>query len=116
MNTAQLSAIPTEYVRMVNSNDPAGFIALFADNAVVNDAGREIHGIDSIRQWSESDVFAVNVSLEPLKETFDNDTVILTAKVDGDFDRTGLPNPLIIVHRFTMSNYKITRLACTLAE
>jgi hypothetical protein len=33
------------YVRSINDHDAAAFIALFADSAVVNDAGQEFRGL-----------------------------------------------------------------------
>lgn len=39
---------------------------------------------------------------------------ILTVKVDGTFDRTGLPNPLIMAHLITIADGKITKLTCEL--
>jgi hypothetical protein len=39
---------------------------------------------------------------------------IVTVKVDGSFDRTGLPNPLVMDHCFTITGDKIATLACRL--
>jgi hypothetical protein len=41
---------------------------------------------------------------------------VVTTKVDGNFDRTGLPNPVIINHQITAQGGKIVGLTCRLAE
>jgi len=40
---------------------------------------------------------------------------ILTVKIDGAFDRTGLPDPLLMDHCFTVAGDKIKTLTCRLA-
>ena len=40
--TKGLPTTLADYIRTVNENDPAGFMALFAEDALVDDAGREI--------------------------------------------------------------------------
>ena len=44
------------YVRAINNHDAESFIALFADNAVVDDIGREFRGPAAIKAWSGRDV------------------------------------------------------------
>ena len=39
-----------------------------------------------------------------------NTQTIVTAKVDGDFDKTGLPYPFLLDFHFTVVNEKITKL------
>lgn len=39
---------------------------------------------------------------EPI-ETYFTSTIV-TAKVDGDFDKTGLPDPLLLDFHFTVAN------------
>lgn len=115
MNT-HLSPVTDAYLRSVNSHDAAAYQVLFADDAVVIDAGREFVGIEAIRKWSESDIFAPLVTLEVLDETEQDGEAVITTKVDGNFDRTGLPDPVVIVHRLSIKDGKITRLTCRLSE
>ena len=104
------------YVRTTNGKDPAGFIALFAEDAVVDDAGRIIRGREAIRAWAASDIFAADVTLDALDASGDEDESMITAKVDGTFDRTGLPDPLIMTFQIVALDGKITKLMCRLAE
>jgi hypothetical protein len=112
--TLQTSAA-AEYIRSINDGDAARFAALFADDALVSDAGRELRGRDAIEHWGDSDIFAVNVRMAVLNVRSLPSETVVTAKVDGDFDRTGLPDPLIIDHHFQEANGKIVRLDCQLA-
>jgi hypothetical protein len=104
------------YVRSVNQSDAAAYLALFSDDAVVDDAGREFRGRDAIQAWAASDIFAANVRFEVVDSAERDGDAVLTTIVDGDFDRTGLPEPVVIVHRFTGENGKIVRLSCRLAD
>jgi hypothetical protein len=106
----------TSYVRAINGDDATGFIALFTDNAVVDDAGREFRGTAAIKEWSDREIFGAQVKIEVLDSKGKEGETVLTTKVDGNFDRTGLPDPVIITHRVTVANGKIVGLTCRLAE
>ncbi len=112
----KLPPIPTAYVQSVNDQNAAGFMALFADDAAVNDAGREFHGLAAIKDWSDREIFAAQVSLEVLGVADHEGETIVTTKVDGNFDRTGLPDPVLIDHHMKSSNGKIVELSCRLAS
>ena len=45
------------FVRAVNDRNPAGLIALFAEDAVVDDAGREVRVREAIRECAAHDIF-----------------------------------------------------------
>jgi uncharacterized protein (TIGR03067 family) len=104
-----------DYIRTTNANDPTGFVSLFADDAVVDDAGRIIRGSDAIRRWAASDIFGANVTLEALDASEYEGDVTITAKVDGTFDRKGLPDPLIMTFDIAFRSGKIANLTCRLA-
>jgi len=112
----QLHRPAAGYVRMTNDKNPAGFIALFAEDAIVDDAGRIIRGREAIQAWADSDIFAANVTLDTLDASGDEYDATITAKVDGTFDRTGLPDPLIMTFHIVALHGKITKLTCGLAE
>ena len=62
----QLPPTAAAYVRAINDHDAAAFVALFAEAAVVDDAGREFRGVAAIKEWSDREVFAPLVTLEVL--------------------------------------------------
>jgi hypothetical protein len=110
-----LPQIAAAYVRAINNHDAAAFIGCFTDSAVVNDAGREFHGIEAIKAWSDREIMAAQVMLEVLDVADRDGEVTITTKVDGNFDRTGLPDPVIIDHHITVENDRIVGLTCRLA-
>lgn len=83
--------------------------------AVVNDAGREFRGRAAIKAWSDREIFEAQVTLEVLDVADRDDETLITTKVEGNFDRTGLPDPLIINHHITVECDKIVGLTCRLA-
>ncbi len=55
------------------------------------------------------------VTLEVFEVDDRDGRVTITTKVDGNFDRAGLPDPLIIEHHLTFEGDKIAALTCRLA-
>jgi hypothetical protein len=103
------------YIRAVNNHDAAAFIAVFADGAVVDDVGREFRGLAAIREWGKREIFDAQVTLDVIDLAERDGDTIVTSKVDGNFDRSGLPDPVIINHRITVEDDSIARLTCRLA-
>ena len=103
------------YIRAVNTGDTDAFQSSFAHDAVVKDVGREFRGVAAIKEWGDREIFAVNVTLEVMKVVEREGQTIVTVKIDGTFDRTGLPDPLLMEHCFTVAGDKIATLACRLA-
>ncbi|MCA9425601.1 MAG: nuclear transport factor 2 family protein [Candidatus Omnitrophica bacterium] len=106
----------TLFIDSVNNQNPKNLHSVFAPDAVVHDAGREIRGSEAIQEWAENEIFAVNVSLEILDAVEHDGETLVTVKVDGTFDRTGLPDPLLMDQCFTIVGDKIVSLTCRLAE
>jgi ketosteroid isomerase-like protein len=103
------------YIRAINARDAEAFASSFATDAVVKDIGREIRGIAAIKEWANREIFAVNVTLEVMEVVERDGQTIVTVKIDGTFDRTGLPDPLVMNHCFTIAGEKIAGLTCWLA-
>ena len=112
--TPELSGTAAAYVRATNDHDPAAFIACFSADAIVNDAGREMRGTAAIKAWSDREIMDARVTLEVLDVADAGGEVTITTKVDGNFDRTGLPDPVIIDHHLVVEGEKIVRLTCRL--
>jgi hypothetical protein len=113
--TTQSTSLAEAYVRAVNDGDAAGFRELFADDARVDDNGNLIQGRPAIEEWADREIFAASVSFEVHGETESGGEAVVTTKVDGTFDRTGLPDPLIMTHRVAVESGKIRSLTCRLA-
>jgi ketosteroid isomerase-like protein len=103
------------YIRAINARDADAFQSSFAHDAVVKDVGREIRGVAAIKEWANQEIFAVNVTLDVMETVEHDGQTIATVKIDGTFDRTGLPDPLLMDHCFTVAGDKIASLTCRLA-
>jgi hypothetical protein len=98
------------YLRAVNTGAREDFSASFTDDAVVVDVSRELRGPDAIAAWAAADIFAAHVQFDVLDVTERQGRTIVRIGIDGTFDRTGLPNPLVMTHEFTVANGKIAEL------
>ena len=109
-NDLNLSGPISSYLRAVNTGAKEDFSASFADDAVVVDVNRELRGLDAITAWAAADIFGADVQFEVLDVTERQGRTIVKVKIDGTFDRTGLPDPLVMDHEFTVAKGKIAEL------
>ena len=105
-----LSGIVAEHIRAVNAFDTDAIVATFAEDAYVNDNRREIVGIKAVRRWVEKEMVGDKVTIE-VREVLDHygDTIVRGA-YDGEYDKTNLPEELILSNYFSVRNGKIVRL------
>lgn len=103
-------------VKAANDHDTTGFLLNFAETTVLADEGQEYYGIAAIEKWCEEKIVGDNVTFDITDITISGDTSVVTAKVDGDFDKTGLPDPFVMALHFVISGSKIERLAFRLPE
>ncbi len=111
--THTLPAIIARHVAAYGGHDPEAFLATLASEALLNDNRREFLGHDAIRAWADKEIFGDNVSLtvERAYEQYGN--ITLHARTDGDYDKTNLPDPLILSFYFTIAGERITQLIIT---
>jgi hypothetical protein len=100
----------TEYIEASNAFDGDRLIAAFADDAMVNDARREFWGVDAIKRWSDQEIIGdkVTVEVQSVKEHYGE--FVVDAVVDGNFDKSNLPEVIVLTHYFTLRNDKIVSL------
>ena len=67
-----------------NANDTAAFLACFTADGVVDDWGREFHGSDEIRGWSDGEFIGVHVSLAVTDVERADAATTITATVGGE--------------------------------
>jgi hypothetical protein len=103
-------------VKAANDHDTIGFLSNFAETAMLADEGQEYHGIAAIEKWSDEKLIGDNVTFDITDIINNGDTSVVTAKVDGDFDKTGLPDPFVMELHFVTSGSKIERLEFHLPE
>ena len=49
--TAELPPVPCDYFAATNAHDVAAMSAAFSEDAIVDDGGRDHHGLTAIRTW-----------------------------------------------------------------
>ena len=108
--TNDLPQVIADHVAAHNQPDPQAFLETFAPDAILNDAQREFLGHDAIRAWAAKEIFGDNVTLEVQKAWEHPSGIIVHAKYKGDFDKTNLPDPLILTNYFVLKNGKISQL------
>src|SRR5688572_25695317 len=99
-----------KYLSAVNTGAKQEFRPSFADDAVVVDVNRELRGLNAITAWADADIFGAHVHFDVLDVTESQGRTIVRVKIDGTFDRTGLPDPLVMNHEFKIKEGKITEL------
>ena len=105
-----LPPIVAAYVRATNRSDLDGLMATFHPEAIVNDQLCEYRGRDAIRQWAVHDVTGERLSMCMIEAEARNGNVVVTAHVDGDFDKRGLPDPLVLAYYFSVRDDQIVQL------
>jgi hypothetical protein len=77
---------------------------------LVNDARREFWGTDAIRRWVAKEMVGDRVTIEVTEVIDHQGQVIVRGRYDGDFDKTNLPDELILTNYFTVRDGKIDTL------
>jgi len=106
----ELPALVAAYVEATNRFDLDALLATFAEDALVNDQFRDYWGIAAIKQWAERDIIGDRVTMYVIKVIEHHGNVIVVANVDGDYDKRGLPEPLVLSFYFSSSMNKIVQL------
>lgn len=102
--------IVVSFVDAVNEFDADRLIDLFAQDAHVNDQLRDFWGKAAIGSWIRREIVGVRFSMDVIEARLHFNDLILSATVGGDFDKTGLPSPLILSFIFSFFDGKIARL------
>jgi hypothetical protein len=110
MSASTLPAPVAAYVAATNAFDIEAFMANFADGALVNDHCNEFPGLAAIRDWAQREIIGDRVTMQPVEATTRGSGVAVTASIDGNFDKTGLPSPLLLTFCFTIDDGHIVQL------
>ena len=108
--TTSLPPVVAEHIAAVNARDTDAIMATFAQDAYVNDARREFTGAGAVRRWVAREMVGDRVTID-VREVLDHhgDTIVRGA-YDGAFDRTNLPDEIILSNYFSVRDGKIVSL------
>lgn len=98
------------FIMAMNMFDSDAMYATFAENALVNDAQREHVGRDAIRRWFEKEMIGDHVTMYVTSIRAHEGGFAVVAQITGDYDKTGLPDPLELRFYFSISGDLISQL------
>jgi hypothetical protein len=107
---AALPPLVAAYVEATNSFDLERLLATFAEDALVNDQLRDYWGKPTIREWAKRDIIGDRLTMNVSKVISHYGNFIVTANVDGNYDKRGLPDPLVLAFYFTPQSELIVQL------
>ena len=107
---AVLSPPVAACVEATNSFNLEELLALFADDALVNDQLRDYWRKPAIREWAARDIIGQSLTMDVTTVIEHYGNLIVTANVGGTFDMRGLPDPLVHAFYFTVHGDRIVQL------
>ncbi|MDB5482364.1 MAG: hypothetical protein JWO83_3417 [Caulobacteraceae bacterium] len=108
--TAVLPRVIADHIAACNAHDIDAWMDTFAPDALVNDVQREFDGAAAIRAFGEKEIFGDEVTMA-VESAFDrHGDIAVHARIDGTYDKTGLPDPLILSFYFSTRDGRITQL------
>jgi len=110
MSRSDLPAAISAYIEATNGFDLDALVASFADDGMVNDQRREYRGKAAIRSWAGREIIGDKVTMQPTQVTGGQENVAVAAKMDGNYDKSGLPDPLVLTFYFSLHGERITQL------
>jgi hypothetical protein len=108
--TSELSGVVADHIAAVNAFDAKAILATFAPDAYVNDNHREIVGIEAIGRFVEKEIVGDRVTMEVCEVVDHYGDTIVRARYDGTYDKTNLPDELILSNYFSVRDGKIVGL------
>jgi ketosteroid isomerase-like protein len=98
------------FVQAMNMYDLDGMVSRFAPDAIANDQMRHYAGREAIRAWLAKEIAGDRVTMFVTETLRHPGGVAVLAKVTGDYDKTGLPDPLELRFYFTLAGDAIAQL------
>jgi ketosteroid isomerase-like protein len=108
--STELPAVVTEFIDAVNAQDTDRIVATFAPDAYVNDNRREVWGTDAIRAFIAKEITGDHISMDVTEVIGHYGDVIVRARFDGTYDKSSLPDELILTSYFGIRGDKLTSL------
>src|ERR1700744_5471700 len=93
---AALPPLTAAYIQATNSCDIERLLATFAEDALVNDQLRDYWGKLAIREWAKRDIVGERLTMNVTEVINHYGNFIVTANVDGNYDKRGLTDALVL--------------------
>jgi hypothetical protein len=108
--TDNLPKVVGDNIAACNAHDIEAWMSTFASEAMLNDISREFIGTEAIRAFAAKEIFGDSVTMAVHRAWDRYGNVTVHAKFDGTYDKTNLPDPLILTLYFTLQDGLITQL------
>lgn len=105
-----LPPVIEEHIAAVNAGDLDALTATFADDAYVTTQA-EARGVEAVRVLLTKEFIDDHVTLEVRDVIDHHGDFIVRTQYDGTYDKTNLPDPLIMTNYFSLRDGKIIILA-----
>jgi hypothetical protein len=105
-----LPPVIAEAIAAINASDLDAAAATFADDAYLTTQW-EARGIEAVRALLGKEFIDDHVTLDVLEVIDHHGDFIVRTKYDGTYDKTNLPDPLIMTNYFSLRGGKIITLA-----
>jgi hypothetical protein len=105
-----MDPVLSDHIAAVNAFDHGAIVATFAADALVNDAHREFWGREAISRWVAEELVGAQVTMQVTEILDHHGDTIVRARYDGTFDKTNLPDDLILTNYFTVRDGRIVTL------
>ena len=109
--STELPAVVAEHIAAVNAFDTDRIVATFAPDAYVNDNRREIRGTAAIRAFVAKEFVGDHVTMEVREVVAHYGDILVRARFDGTYDKTNLPDELVMTSYFGVRGNKLVSLA-----
>lgn len=106
----ELPPLVAAFVEATNNFDLDRLMITFADDALVNDQLLDYWGKAAIRRWAERDIIGERLTIAVTRVVEHYDSFVVTAEIDGNFDKRGLPEPLVLAFYFMPHDDLIVQL------
>jgi hypothetical protein len=110
MKSTELTGVVADCIAATNAFDLDAAVATFAPDAYVNDNRREFVGTEAVRRWLAKEMIGDRVTIE-VREVLDHHgDIIVRGAYDGTYDKTNLPDDLVLSNYFAVRDNKIVSL------
>ena len=107
--TGRPPTLVAAYVEATNNFDLERLMATFAELSSMT-SYETIGGKPAIREWAKRDIIGERLTMNVTKVINHYGNFIVTANVDGNYDKRGLPDPLVLAFYFTAQSDLIVQL------
>ncbi len=104
---ALLPGVVADHIAAVNAHDADAITATFAPDAYVSAEHGEYVGTDAVRRFIDREIIADNVTMDVREVVDHHGDTIVRALYDGDYDKTKLPDEVILSNYFGVRDAKI---------